>query len=276
MKDLKILGKVLIGIGLYLASRNVVNLIFYILRLFLFVNLMDIHFTLLEITGEFLPFRVLLDFGSFAFIIAGFMILIQTNEKMIEKEYFNPQIVIGLFLGAVITIFSNQIYQYILYNIHFFRFNNLTIIFYIIKIIPYVLIVIGYLKLLGVKVGNDEKIINENTEGFSSVQPLPETKLKTKFTGGVLPIFLYTLWCPLFLVITLGFAFPWIICIIIRWVCENTTVGGKRLIFKGTGGSLFLNFILWTILIFITIGIYSFWAVRNYIRWIAENIEMVD
>ena len=59
-----------------------------------------------------------------------------------------------------------------------------------------------------------------------------------------------------------------------RWVCENTTIGGKQLAFKGTGGGLIGRYILWSILTFITLGIYGYWAIRNYIRWAIENVEV--
>jgi hypothetical protein len=74
--------------------------------------------------------------------------------------------------------------------------------------------------------------------------------------------------------ITFGLALPWIICIVIRWVCENTTIGGKQLAFKGTGGGLFGRSILWSLLTIITLGIYGYWAIRNCIRWAIENIEV--
>jgi len=91
---------------------------------------------------------------------------------------------------------------------------------------------------------------------------------------GVFYLFLFPFWFIQFMVITLGIALPWIICIVIRWICRNTTIGGKQLAFKGTGGGLFGRYILWTLLTFITFGIFGYWAIRNYIRWGIENIEV--
>jgi uncharacterized membrane protein YjgN (DUF898 family) len=96
-----------------------------------------------------------------------------------------------------------------------------------------------------------------------------------KFSGGVLAIFLFPLWAIPFMAITLGIAMPWIICIVMRWICSNTTKDGKQFRFNGTGGGLFSRFILWWFLSLITLGIYSFWSARNQIRWVVENIEMV-
>jgi uncharacterized membrane protein YjgN (DUF898 family) len=106
-----------------------------------------------------------------------------------------------------------------------------------------------------------------------------ETNLQNagvKFSGGVLAIFLFPFWAAPFAAITLGIATPWIICIIMRWICSHTTKDGKRFRFKGTGGGLFGRFIIWWLLSLITLGIYSFWSTRNQIRWVVENIEMDD
>jgi uncharacterized membrane protein YjgN (DUF898 family) len=105
---------------------------------------------------------------------------------------------------------------------------------------------------------------------------MEETRLQSKFEGGVLPIFLFCLWAPLLLTITLSLAFPFVICTVIRWVCDNAIIGGKRYRFKGTAGGLFGRWIIWFLLSIITLGIYSFWSIRNQIRWVIENIEMVD
>jgi uncharacterized membrane protein YjgN (DUF898 family) len=105
---------------------------------------------------------------------------------------------------------------------------------------------------------------------------LQESATGVKFSGGVLAIFLFTLWFLPFMAITLGIAFPWIICIVMRWICNHTTKDGKRFRFKGTGGGLFGRFIVWWLLTIITFGIYSYWSTRNQIRWVVENIEIVD
>jgi uncharacterized membrane protein YjgN (DUF898 family) len=98
--------------------------------------------------------------------------------------------------------------------------------------------------------------------------------METKFRGGVLPIFLFPFWAFPLMLITLGIALPWLECIAIRWICNNTTIGGKQFKFKGTGGGLFGRYIIWWLLTLVTFGIYVFWSIRNQIRWIVENIEM--
>jgi uncharacterized membrane protein YjgN (DUF898 family) len=105
---------------------------------------------------------------------------------------------------------------------------------------------------------------------------MEESKLQSKFEGGVLPIFLFSLWAPLLLGITLSLAFPFVICTVIRWICNNAVIGGKRYRFNGTAGGLFGRWIIWFLLSIITLGIYSFWSTRNQIRWVVENLEVVD
>ncbi|MDR0444483.1 MAG: DUF898 domain-containing protein [Treponema sp.] len=97
----------------------------------------------------------------------------------------------------------------------------------------------------------------------------------SKFEGKVLQIFLFCICAGFISLITLGIALPWLECIALRWICNNTTIGGKRFTFKGTGGGLFGRYIIWWLLTLITFGIYGFWAIRNQIRWLVENTEMV-
>ncbi|MDR2590704.1 MAG: DUF898 domain-containing protein [Oscillospiraceae bacterium] len=100
--------------------------------------------------------------------------------------------------------------------------------------------------------------------------------MESKFSGGVGAIFLFCIWAPILSVITLGLATPFIVCTVIRWVCSNSTIGGKNYRFNGTAMGLFGRWILWYILTIITIGIYGFWSIRNQIRWAIENVEVTN
>ena len=99
--------------------------------------------------------------------------------------------------------------------------------------------------------------------------------MEPKFSGTVGQIFIFCLWMPILGVISLGFATPFIVCTLIRWVCDKSVISGKHYKFNGTAGALFGNWIKWTLLSIITFGIYGFWATRNMIRWVVDNIEMV-
>ena len=105
---------------------------------------------------------------------------------------------------------------------------------------------------------------------------LQEKNMDSKFSGSVLHIFLFSIWAPLLLTITLCLATPFVICTVIRWICNHSTIGGKKYVFKGTAVGLFGRWILWFLLTIITLGIYGFWSTRNQIRWVIENIEVVN
>ncbi|MDR1972966.1 MAG: DUF898 domain-containing protein [Treponema sp.] len=73
---------------------------------------------------------------------------------------------------------------------------------------------------------------------------LQEKHMESKFSGKVLPIFLFSIWAPILLIITLGLATPFVVCTVIRWICSNSSIGGKNYTFKGTAGGLFGRWIL--------------------------------
>ena len=100
--------------------------------------------------------------------------------------------------------------------------------------------------------------------------------MESKFSGKVGPIFLFCIWAPILCFVSLGLAAPFAVCTAVRWICNNSTVGGKNYKFNGTAGGLFGRWIIWYLLTIITIGIYGFWSIRNQIRWVIENIEMIN
>ena len=139
------------------------------------------------------------------------------------------------------------------------------------------MILFFYTKVKQVKEGTvslteGEKQFPEDSNGTLDVS----NKIESKFSGGVFPIFLFCIWAPILLTISLGLATPFIVCTVIRWICDNSSIGGKSYRFKGTAMGLFGRWILWYILTIITIGIYGFWSTRNQIKWIIENVEMIN
>jgi len=73
--------------------------------------------------------------------------------------------------------------------------------------------------------------------------------------------------------VTLGFAAPYAIVLHQRWRARHTYVNGHRLLFTGTGMSLFGNWLKWWLLTIVTLGIYSFWVVPRLIKWTTEHTE---
>ena len=89
---------------------------------------------------------------------------------------------------------------------------------------------------------------------------MEEIKRESKFDGGLLGLIGIGILSGFIVLITLGIATPWAICLKEKWYVSHTVIDGKRLVFDGTGGQLFGNYIKWFLLTIITLGIYSFLA----------------
>ena len=81
---------------------------------------------------------------------------------------------------------------------------------------------------------------------------------------------------------TLGLYLPWFMCSIHRWYAQNTSVveGGANMDegvpvgvfdFVGSGGELFVTFLVGWLLTIITLGIYSFWLQASLIKFFAAG-----
>jgi uncharacterized membrane protein YjgN (DUF898 family) len=73
--------------------------------------------------------------------------------------------------------------------------------------------------------------------------------------------------------ITLGIYSPWGMAYVARWMCENSTLQGRRLTFTGSGGTLFGMVLVLVLLSAITLGIYSFWGYVKIYRYMFAHIE---
>lgn len=96
------------------------------------------------------------------------------------------------------------------------------------------------------------------------------------FDGKLLELFGWTILKNLITIVTLGIASPWAECMMLQFEIEHTVLNGKRLKFKGTGGSLFVERFKWVFLTIITLGIYSFWIPVKKTKWILSNIHFED
>ena len=75
---------------------------------------------------------------------------------------------------------------------------------------------------------------------------------------------------------TLGFGYPWALCLFQKWKTKHTYINGKQLKFTGGGFSLIGLWIKWIIFLIFTLGIYSFWLIPSLQRWIVEHTDFVD
>jgi uncharacterized membrane protein YjgN (DUF898 family) len=77
--------------------------------------------------------------------------------------------------------------------------------------------------------------------------------------------------CFLITVFTLGICFPFAYVLRERWRAKHSYIGGRQLVFTGTGLGLFAMWLKWFVLIIITLGIYAFWVAPRLYRWKWEN-----
>lgn len=95
------------------------------------------------------------------------------------------------------------------------------------------------------------------------------------FDGGYLAYFGCCFLLGFVSLITLGIAFPWMLCWFQRWKAKHTVICGKRMYFDGTGLQLIGKFLLWSLLSFITLGIYGLWMSIAIKKWIAKHMHYV-
>ncbi|MGL5085637.1 MAG: hypothetical protein ACRC68_07980 [Clostridium sp.] len=82
--------------------------------------------------------------------------------------------------------------------------------------------------------------------------------------------------CILLGIITLGFAYPWILCMKYESKYKHTVVCGKRLKFIGKPKELINHWILWWVLILITFGLYGLVVKIRFEQWACANTIFED
>jgi uncharacterized membrane protein YjgN (DUF898 family) len=103
--------------------------------------------------------------------------------------------------------------------------------------------------------------------------------VKATFTGTGGQLFGEVFVGMLLTIVTVGIYSPWFICKIIGFFYNNTVIsvdGSKALTLKftGTGGDLFVTFIVGYLLTIVTLGIYQFWFQVNLMKFTYGNTEV--
>ena len=80
----------------------------------------------------------------------------------------------------------------------------------------------------------------------------------------------------LIMIVTVGIAYPWVVCMFYRWKIKHTVIQGHRLKFTGKGGQLFGRYLLWLLLSILTLFIFLFWVSIFIERWKTKHIEFDD
>ena len=97
---------------------------------------------------------------------------------------------------------------------------------------------------------------------------------RSEFNGGLLGLIGISILQALIIGLTFGLAAPWAVCMKERWIAKHTVIDGRQLVFDGTGGQLFGNYIKWFLLTIITFGIYSFWLSIKMKQWIVKHTHL--
>lgn len=97
---------------------------------------------------------------------------------------------------------------------------------------------------------------------------------ESRFTGGLLGMMGTLVVMMILICCTLGIALPWAICIWQNWVATHTVIDGKQMVFDGTGGQLFGNYIKWWLLCIVTLSIYSWWLPIKFRQWATMHTHL--
>ena len=100
--------------------------------------------------------------------------------------------------------------------------------------------------------------------------------MQSKFTGGLLGLIGISILQGLIVGFTLGIATPWAVCLKQSWLAKHTIIDGHQVVFDGTGGQLFGNYIKWFLLSIITLGIYSLWLSINIQKWVTKHTHLAN
>ena len=98
--------------------------------------------------------------------------------------------------------------------------------------------------------------------------------MESKFDGGLLGMIGINILQSLIITFTLFIGLPWAVCIKENWYAKHTTIDGHQVVFDGTGGQLFGNYIKWLLLTLITLGIYGFWLSIKMKQWVVKHTHL--
>lgn len=97
------------------------------------------------------------------------------------------------------------------------------------------------------------------------------------FTGGAFANAGINILTGFVCLITLGLAYPAMVCRKLRWKCSHTFINGRQLKFDGNGLQLVGKYLLWLFLSFITIGIYYVVSMKISIaKWQTKHTHFAD
>lgn len=95
----------------------------------------------------------------------------------------------------------------------------------------------------------------------------------TTYKCSAFSLFFHKIWWGFLFIITLGIAYPWIVCKRERFFAKRTKINGHQLKFEGRGASLFGHYMLWYLFTILTLGIFAFWLEKKILNWKAARMN---
>ncbi|MCH5172445.1 MAG: sn-glycerol-3-phosphate ABC transporter ATP-binding protein UgpC [Erysipelotrichales bacterium] len=114
----------------------------------------------------------------------------------------------------------------------------------------------------------DEKVNEDETH--SKINP------KGAFDGSVLEMIGMNIVWNVLTFLTLGIAYPFILCWKKKWYAKHTIYDGKRLSFDGNGEELIGKWLLWMLLTIVTLGIYGLFVPKKILEWEASHTHIEE
>lgn len=131
----------------------------------------------------------------------------------------------------------------------------------IVALAAAVIVVGGIIAMIAVSSKN-EKVSAEGDQSY--------------FDGSTWQLIGYRILSALVNTITLGIAYPWMLCMVQRWEVKHTVIHGRRLKFNGHGHQLIGKYLLWVFLTIITFGIYGIWLGLGMKKWVVKHTVYAD
>lgn len=101
--------------------------------------------------------------------------------------------------------------------------------------------------------------------------------MESKFKGGVITYFFFTLLTEIVIFLSLGFAYPAMKAVYLRWQTKNTVVNGQQLKFTGSAKKFYGRFLVMYALSYVTLGIYYVVKMQvELLKWEVSNIHAED
>lgn len=148
----------------------------------------------------------------------------------------------------------------------------------IVRILMILLGLVGVAALVGLIIGLVQLLTKKKPD--TTVDPnTQQTHLPDQnsyFDGNTIQLIGIRILSGLLSGITLGLAYPWAMCMRVRWEVKHTIINGRRLRFTGTGGQLFGRYLLWAFLTVITLGIYGIWYGLGMKKWVVKHTVYED